>query len=108
MSYSEVMEPDPPRHTSFDTRAFGWALAVSLGGPLVLLLLLRFVNWESETAITLSVGAAGVWLLAMLGLVIYGIVDLIRGKTPTGLALLLGCVAGAVVGFGTCMGVLGA
>ncbi len=99
------MEPAPPPHPNAAARAFWLAFAATVLPPLLTFGLAAIAPGES--GLTVLVVGAGLSLLIDAVVLILGIVRLASGRAPEGWSLLLGLLAGAVVGFGGCTLLLG-
>lgn len=95
--------PEPPTR---DRSAFAWTFGVCtvlpLAGALLMLLGGAFASSLSNIGIVALFAAPVVWLF----LLVAGLVARLSGQPARGNGVMLGALAGAVVGFSLCSGVL--
>lgn len=80
---------------------------MSAGGALIVILVIHTFDRAGEAAIAVMMYAAVGWVVAVVVLLGWALVEVLTGKWRAGVARLLGLVAGGILGFGTCMGILG-
>ncbi|OZC02335.1 hypothetical protein [Rubricoccus marinus] len=92
---------ETPRRPSFDARAF-WITLAACAGPFLTGLAVFFTGIGHDLLIG---GALMAWCAAYAVALIWMVVGFLRGDSARGLAILLGMIAGVIVGPGACFGV---